>query len=70
MKSFENFSDIEIGKLTPMDGPVERCPRCGRAGVLEPLADGHVDFIHTETEEVMGDGMLVEPVDWCCLKPC
>jgi len=48
-----------------MEGLISLCPRCGRSGILEPLADGVREFVHVETEEVMGDGMLVEPIDWC-----
>lgn len=67
MRTFEDFTEVAVGSRTPMEGLVSVCPRCGRSGILEPLADGGRDFVHVESEEVMGDGMLVEPIDWCRL---
>jgi len=64
MKTIEDFTGIAIGAATP-EGPVSICPSCGRAGVREDLPDGVCEFVHVETEEVMGDGMRIEPVDWC-----
>jgi hypothetical protein len=51
-----------------MEGTVSACPCCGRSGVREALPDGAAEFVHVETEEVFGDGMLVLPVDCCRLS--
>ena len=67
MKTFENFTTVSVGSPVPFEGIVSLCPRCGRAGVLEYLANGAAEFVHVETEEVMGDGMLIEPIDSCSL---
>lgn len=50
----------------PMDGWVESCPRCGRAGVLE-AQDGAEVIVHSERSELHSDGLLVEPADCCYL---
>ena len=67
MKTIENFTTITVGSAVPFEGVVSLCPRCGRTGVLEYLADDVPEFVHVETEEVLGDGMLVQPVDSCFL---
>ncbi len=65
MRTVENFTRSSIGSEEHGQGTVARCPQCGRAGVIEFLADGALEFVHVETEEVMGDGMLVKPIDCC-----
>jgi hypothetical protein len=65
MRTFDDFTSGAVGSRVPMEGLISVCPRCGRSGILEPLADGVGEFVHVEIEEVMGDGMLVEPIDWC-----
>ena len=65
MKTTENFTNASIGSWNPLEGTIALCPRCGRAGILERLADGAAEFVHVETEEVLGDGMLIEPIDRC-----
>jgi hypothetical protein len=67
MKFFEDFTETAVGTRIPMEGPVTICPRCGRTGVLEALADGGAEFVHVESEEIFGDGLLVQPVDACSL---
>jgi hypothetical protein len=67
MRTVENYTNASIGAEAPFEGIISPCPRCGRAGLLEYLADGAAEFVHVETEEVMGDGMLVEPIDSCSL---
>jgi len=68
MRTFENFTTASVGTRGPLEGTIALCPACGRAGILEHLADGAAEFVHVETEEVLGDGMLVEPID-CCPLP-
>lgn len=67
MRTVENFTNGSVGSESPFQGTIALCPRCGRAGILEYLADGAAEFVHVETEEVMGDGMLIEPIDSCPL---
>jgi len=67
MRTFEDFTGIAIGTRTAMEGPVAACPCCGRPGVREALPGGAGEFVHVETEELFGDGMLVLPVERCRL---
>lgn len=68
MRTYEDFTGFAVGAASPMEGPVSICPCCGRSGVRESLPDGAAEFVHVETEEVFGDGMLVLPVDCCRLS--
>ena len=68
MRTVENFTQASIGTEERSQGTIEECPRCGRAGVMEFLAEGALEFVHVETEEVMGDGMLVKPIDCCPIR--
>ncbi len=65
MRILEDFTETAIGTTIPTEGAVSICPICDRAGILEPLADGRFEFVHVESEEILGDGMLVTPVDAC-----
>jgi hypothetical protein len=67
MRTVENFTTASVGSEGPFEGTIALCPSCGRAGILKHLADAKAEFVHVETEEVMGDGMLVEPIDSCPL---
>ena len=67
MRIFEDFTGIAIGASRAMAGQVSVCPCCGRSGVRGSLPDGAAEFVHAETEELFGDGMLVLPVDSCRL---
>lgn len=67
MRTVENYTNESVGFQLPFDATVGRCPACGRTGVIEYLASGAAAFVHVESEEVMGDGMLVEPIDFCPL---
>ncbi len=51
----------------PQDGWVESCPRCGRSGMRESRDDGAELIVHSESSELLSDGMLVEPSDCCYL---
>ena len=68
MRTFDDFTSGAVGSRVPMEGLISVCPRCGRSGIIEPLADGAREFVHVQIEEVMGDGMLVEPIDWCRVR--
>jgi hypothetical protein len=43
---------------------IEVCPRCGRTGIERNLAEGRV-CVHAESLEMMPDGLLIAPVDFC-----
>jgi hypothetical protein len=60
----DDYTVLEIGTVIAGWGRVERCPRCGRNGLRERL-EGHEAILHTETSELMSDGLLVVPGDCC-----
>lgn len=68
MRTIEDFTGTSPGTLVPTEGAVSVCPLCDRPGILEPLADGRYEFVHVESEEILGDGMLVLPIDSCALS--
>lgn len=61
----EDFTRMPEGAEIPMDGWIRRCPQCGRNGLKESLADGSIWCVHVESSELLGDGMLVMPLDRC-----
>lgn len=66
MLTIEDFTAMPEGQIVPLAGPVRRCPRCDRNGVeTEESLLGSSTFVHVQTCEVMGDGMLIEPLDCC-----
>jgi hypothetical protein len=64
MISLEDFTTLAEGAEVAVEGRVGRCPKCGRAGV-EKLGDEATSFVHVQTCEVLGDGMLTVPRDRC-----
>ena len=66
MLSVEDFTRLPIGADAPVEGRVERCPKCGRNGVAVLNNDGAF-YLHVQTSEVIGDGMFTEPRDCCRL---
>jgi hypothetical protein len=65
MRTIEDFTETALGTLVPTEGAVSVCPLCDRPGILEPLPDGRCEFVHVESEEMFGDGMLVTPIESC-----
>jgi hypothetical protein len=63
MISLEDFSALVEGGEVPLEGRVEICPRCSRSGIRR-----RTTFVHVQTTEIMGDGMLTVPRD-CCRLP-
>jgi hypothetical protein len=61
MVQVETYTARSPGDL---DGRVEVCSRCGRSGVERDTAEGRV-CVHAEKLEMMPDGLLVAPVDFC-----
>ena len=64
MPVLEDFTVLARGAEAVSEGRVERCPRCGRNGVREPV-DGRMKFLHAQAFELMSDGLLVTPEDCC-----
>ncbi|HTS02082.1 MAG TPA: hypothetical protein VMN04_06135 [Thermoanaerobaculia bacterium] len=46
------------------DERIEVCPRCGRTGIERETPEGRL-CVHAESLEMLSDGLLVEPVDFC-----
>ena len=68
MITIEDFTLLPEGFADAAEGPVSRCPRCGRNGVVKH-PEGAVSYcIHAEISELLCDGMLTEPTD-CCEIP-
>ena len=63
----EDFTKARPGRDIPAEGPVLRCPRCGRPGVAQPSRRGAPLFVHAQISQILGDGMLTEPSDCCSL---
>ena len=63
----EDFTKLQVGTRVPTDGPVVRCPRCGRTGVRRARRDGDVRYVHVQTSEVIGDGLRAEAADSCTM---
>jgi hypothetical protein len=63
----EDFTQLPEGRLVPLEGKVERCPRCGRNGIeAHPAADVPY-FLHVQASEILPDGMRDEALDCCAL---
>ncbi|HYK42170.1 MAG TPA: hypothetical protein VE007_07240 [Thermoanaerobaculia bacterium] len=67
MFAVEDFTRLPVGTDTPVEGRVDRCPKCGRNGVPVSGNDGAASYLHVQTSEVIGDGMFTEPKDCCRL---
>jgi hypothetical protein len=68
MLTTQDFTKLPEGLVVPLEGSVERCPRCGRNGIEEGQSAGAPFFVHVQTCEVLGDGMLTQPQDCCMLR--
>ena len=66
MVTLEDFTALSRGSQVPLEGRVDRCPRCGRNGIEHAEPDT-LFFVHAQETELLGDGMLVEPRDCCRL---
>ncbi len=66
MVTLQDFTALSRGIDVPLEGRVDRCPKCGRNGIEH--AEPHtLFFVHVQESEVFGDGMLTEPRDCCRL---
>jgi hypothetical protein len=68
MVFLEDFTRTPAGCDVPLEGRVECCPNCGRPGIEQHSAGGPALVIHSQTSEILGDGMRVEPRDCCALR--
>ncbi len=67
MVTLQDFTALSRGSEVPLEGRVDRCPKCGRNGIEH--AEPHtLFFVHVQESEVLGDGMLTEPRDCCRLS--
>ena len=64
----EDFTKAKAGRDLPIEGRVERCPRCGRSGVEQASPEGAPILVHSQTSEILGDGMRIEPQDCCAMS--
>lgn len=65
MISIEDFTEFNEGTLIAEDGPIDRCPRCGRNGLRRLRTDGTIRFVHVESARMFADGLRVQPEDSC-----
>ena len=68
MLEVENYKTLSPGALLPSEGRVAFCVRCGRPGIERHTQDGLI-CVHAESLEMLPDGLLVEPVDYCSAAP-
>jgi len=65
----DDFTQLPEGRLVPIEGRVERCPRCGRNGIEEHPSANVPYFLHVLASEILPDGMRDEALDCCSLAP-
>jgi hypothetical protein len=64
MVTLQDFTALSPGREVPLEGRVDRCPRCGRNGI-EHAEPERLFFIHVQETDLRSDGMLTEPRDCC-----
>ena len=69
MITVEDFTSLPRGLMVPLEGLVDACPRCGRNGIRECSECGNPYFLHRQSSEILCDGMLTQPDDFCPLGP-
>jgi hypothetical protein len=65
----QDFTQLPEGRFVPIEGRVERCPRCGRNGIEGHAVGSVAYFLHVQASEILPDGILDEPLDRCSLTP-
>ena len=60
----DDYTLLAAGTTIAEWGRVESCPLCGRNGLRERL-EGQDAILHSESSELMSDGLLVVPGDCC-----
>ena len=64
MVTLQDFTAFSAGREVPLEGRVDRCPRCGRNGI-EHCEPERLFFVHVQATDLQSDGMLTEPRDCC-----
>ena len=64
MVTLQDFTGLSRGSEVPLEGRVDRCPKCGRNGI-EHAEPERLFFVHVQETELRSDGMLTEPRDCC-----
>jgi hypothetical protein len=67
MVVLQDFTGLSAGCDVPAEGHVEQCPRCGRSGIEQTSEDGGL-LVHSQTSEILGDGMRIELQDSCAFS--
>ena len=65
----EDFTELPVGRLVPLEGKVGRCPQCGCNGIEEHPAASDAYFLHVQASQILPDGMRDEAIDCCSLAP-
>jgi len=68
MPEVENYKELSPGAVLPSEDRIAFCARCGRPGIERLTQDGAI-WVHAESLEMLPDGLLVEPVDYCLTGP-
>ena len=68
MVTLQDFTALSAGREVPLEGRVDRCPRCGRNGI-EHAEPERLLFVHVQATDLQSDGMLTEPRDCCRVTP-
>ena len=64
MIEVENYTAWTVGGPVGAPERLEVCARCGRTGIERETPEGRL-CVHAESLEMMSDGLLVSPVDFC-----
>jgi hypothetical protein len=65
----DDFTKLDEGRFVPIEGRVERCPRCGRNGIEEHPVGSIAYFLHVQASEILPDGKGAEALDCWALGP-
>jgi hypothetical protein len=63
----EHFTELKPGAIA-LEGRIDVCPRCDRPGI-ERSGLGSASFIHMQSTEILGDGVVTVPLESCTFSP-
>jgi hypothetical protein len=69
MSAVQDFTQLPEGRVIPIEGRIERCPRCGRNGIEEHPVASVPYFLHVQVLQMLPDGMRDDVLDCCSLPP-
>jgi hypothetical protein len=69
MSAVQDFTQLPEGRVIPIEGRIERCPRCGRNGIEEHPVGSVPYFLHVQVLQMLPDGMRDDVLDCCSLPP-